>query len=98
MAVNASSLFNRDELSYRRMLDDGGILVCDRWFDKNSSEIERTKYRMSCLRRQDRNRRRRDRRHAKAAETDVKKRNPPVRIPVDPESQRMHRMPLARRK
>ena len=98
MAVNASSLFNRDELSYRRMLDNGGILVCDRWFGKDSSEIERTKYRLSCLRRQDRNRRRRDRRHAKAAETGVKKRNPPVRIPVDPESQRMHRMQLERRK
>ena len=98
MAVNASSLFNRDELSYRKMLDDGGILVCDRWFDKDSSEIERTRYRMSCLRRQDRNRRRRDRRHAKVAETGVRKRNPPVRIPVDPESQRKHRMPLERRK
>ena len=98
MAVNASSLFNRDELSYRKMLDDGGILVCDRWFGKDSDEIERTKYRMSCLRRQDRNRRRRDRRHAKVAETGVRKRNPPVRIPVDPESQRKHRMPLERRK
>lgn len=98
MAVSASSLFNRDELSYRKMLDDGGILVCDRWFDKDSSEIERTKYRMSCLRRQERNRRRRDRRQAKSVESGVRKRNPPIRIPVDPESQRAHRMPLERRK
>ena len=98
MAINASSLFNQDELSYRKMLDDGAILVCDRWFDKNSTEIERTKYRMSCLRRQERNRRRRNLRREKVLETGVKKRNSTIRIPVDPESQRMHRMPLERRK
>ena len=98
MAVNTSSLFNRDELSYRKMLDDGGILVCDRWFGKGSTEIERTKYRMSCLRRQERNRRRRERRRVKSADASVKKRNPPIRIPADPESQRAHRMPLERRK
>lgn len=98
MALSASSLFDRDELSYRKMLDDGGVLVGDRWFGKDSTEIERTEYRVSCLRRQERNRRRRERRRAKAAEVGVKKREPPVGIPVDPESQRMHRMPLERRK
>ena len=98
MAVNTSSLFNRDELSYRKMLDDGGILVCDRWFDKNSDEMERARYRMSCLRRQERNRRRRERRRVKSAETGVKQRNPQSRIPVDPESQYRHRMSLERRK
>ena len=98
MAVNTSSLFNRDELSYRKMLDDGGILVCDRWFDKNSDEMERARYRMSCLRRQERNRRRRERRRGKSAGTGVKQRNPQSRIPVDPESQYRHRMSLERRK
>ena len=98
MAVNASSLFNRDELSYRKMLDEGGILVGDKWFGKNSSEVERAKYRIVSLRRQERNRRRRDRRKAKSLGSGLKRRNPYCPILLDSESQRANRMRLERRK
>lgn len=96
MAICASSLFTTDESSYCRMLDDGGILVGDKWFGKDSTEADRARYLASFLRRQERNRRRCERR--KVAAPSRKERHPPHRIPTDPESQRAHRMPLERRK
>ena len=66
MAIVTSSLFSSEELSYRDMIVDNGILVDDKWFAKDSPEIERTRYHKSFLCRQERNRRRREKRQMSA--------------------------------
>ena len=88
--------FGKTERDYREMLDRGGIFVGDRWFDQNSSAAERAEYLAKYEHRIERNRRRRERRHAVV--TERKERAPRRKIPNDPESQRAHRMPLERRK
>ena len=89
-----SSRFTEAESAYRDMIADG-ILVGDRWFPKTSSAAERAEYLAKYCHREERNRRRRERRHA----TSAPKPHPPRRsIPDDPESQCANRMPLERRK
>lgn len=62
MAIVASSLFSSEELSYRDIIVDNGIFIDDKWFSKDSSEMERARYHKSFLLRQERNRRRREKR------------------------------------
>ena len=90
-----SRLFTEAECAYRDQIADGGIFVGDRWFAKDSSLINRTEYMTKYQHRLDRNRRRRERRQATSA---AKPRPPRRTIPSDAESQRLHRLPLERRK
>lgn len=56
---------NGHEEELRRMFDAGGcVLVGDRWFGPNSSALERARYQLAFERRIERNRKRRERRHA----------------------------------
>ena len=96
MAITASSLFSRDELSFRDMLEDNGIFVDDRWFPKDSSEIDRVRYHASFLRRQERNRRRRERRCSQVGER--KPREARSGVSQAPDVREANRLPLERRK
>ena len=53
--------FTDAEKAYLDMLNDGGILVGERWFPKSTSELERIEYAAKQLRRDERNHRRRER-------------------------------------
>ena len=91
-----SCLFTDEERKFAHMLEDGGILVGDRWFAKGSSELERAKYYASYCVRQERNRRRRERR--RAASGAERPRNVRGHVEIDGESQRNHRELLERSK
>lgn len=91
-----SCLFSEEERAFARMLDEGGILVGDRWFPAGSSELERAKYLVAYHQRLERNRRRRERRHA--AQGACRPRNVRGHVPIDDESQRRHRYFLERSK
>ena len=96
MAVVSPSLFTPAERAFTDMLDKGGILVGDRWFPKESSELERARYLVTYHSRLEKNRRRRERRRALAS--GPKPRKVCGSVPMDLASQRAHRDPVERRK
>lgn len=96
MEEYSSGCFTEEERTFVRMIENGGILVEDRWFPAESTELERARYRVSYLRRQERNRRRREKRQAENHEP--RARNVRVYIPINTESQRENRLILERRK
>lgn len=91
-----SCLFTDEERAFTSMLDTGGILVGDRWFSAESSELERARYLVSYHTRLERNRRRRERR--RAFQGNSPRRNVRGHVAVDVESQREHRYLLERSK
>lgn len=91
-----SGVFTEEERAFTRMLDEKGVLVGDRWFPARSSELDRSRYLVSYHRRQARNLRRRERRHARNGAP--KPRNVRGYVPVDTDSQRANRLLLERRK
>ena len=96
MAVVSPNLFTPAERAFTDMLDKGGILVGDRWFPKESSELERARYLVTYHSRLEKNRRRRERRRALAS--GPKPRTVCGSVPMDLASQRAHRDPVERRK
>ena len=96
MAVVSPNLFTPAERAFTDMLDKGGILVGDRWFPKESSELERARYLVTYHSRLEKNRRRRERRRALAS--GPKPRKVCGSVPMDLASQQAHRDPVERRK
>lgn len=91
-----SCLFSAEERAFARMLDNGGILVGDRWFPAGSSELERAKYLVAYHLRLERNRRRREKRHS--GPRPICPRNVRGHVSIDDKTQMRHRYFLERSK